>query len=48
MVFHYHQQYEFRSKVVVEYGDPFEIPQEVIDNYPTEKRKVTATLMSII
>lgn len=44
--FTYYQPEKFRSKVIMEYGHPYVIPQEMVDLYRTDKRKAIASLLS--
>lgn len=43
--FHYYHPENFRSKVVMEYGVPYVIPQELLEVYRVDKRKAIALLL---
>ena len=45
---HYYNQHIFRSKVFVEYGKPYEIPEEFFKQYETDKKAASAALLKII
>ena len=36
----YFNAHKFRSRAVVEFGDPIEIPKELVKNTPTQKLTV--------
>ena len=44
----YFKREEFRSEVVVEFGKPFEVPSEWAENFKTNKREATETLLKEI
>ena len=39
--FNYYKPDRFRSKVIMEYGPTYEVPQELVDLYRQDKRKAT-------
>lgn len=46
--FTYYQPEKFRSKVIMEYGHPYTIPDELVELYRTDKRRAIANLLSDI
>jgi glycerol-3-phosphate O-acyltransferase/dihydroxyacetone phosphate acyltransferase len=44
----YFKRDEFRSEVVIEFGKPFEVPSEWAENFKTNKREATETLLKEI
>jgi glycerol-3-phosphate O-acyltransferase/dihydroxyacetone phosphate acyltransferase len=44
--FTYYQPEKFRSKVIMEYGHPFVIPQSLVDMYRTDKKQAISTLLA--
>jgi len=44
----YFEPYKFRSRVVVEFGDPIPVPAELAEQYKTDKRGAVASLMQNI
>jgi len=44
----YFEPYRFRSRVVVEFGDPIPVPAELAEQYKTDKRGAVASLMQLI
>jgi glycerol-3-phosphate O-acyltransferase/dihydroxyacetone phosphate acyltransferase len=44
--FTYYQPEKFRSKVIMEYGHPYTIPQSLVEMYRTDKKRAISTLLS--
>eukprot|EP00446_Apocalathium_sp_SHHI-4_P082107 CAMPEP_0177498598 /NCGR_PEP_ID=MMETSP0369-20130122/35667_1 /TAXON_ID=447022 ORGANISM="Scrippsiella hangoei-like, Strain SHHI-4" /NCGR_SAMPLE_ID=MMETSP0369 /ASSEMBLY_ACC=CAM_ASM_000364 /LENGTH=584 /DNA_ID=CAMNT_0018975829 /DNA_START=56 /DNA_END=1810 /DNA_ORIENTATION=- len=44
----YFDPYRFRSRVIVEFGDPFEVPAALAEQYATDKRGAVAGLMKLV
>jgi len=44
----YFEPYRFRSRVVVEFGNPISVPPELAEQYKTDKRGAVAALMHLI
>ena len=43
--FNYYNPQNFRSKVILEFGPGFKIPQEMVELYRTDKKKAIADLL---
>ena len=43
--FNYYNPQKFRSKAVLEFGPPYEIPLEMVELYRRDKRKAIAILL---
>eukprot|EP00927_Polykrikos_kofoidii_P017338 TRINITY_DN1788_c0_g1_i1.p1 TRINITY_DN1788_c0_g1~~TRINITY_DN1788_c0_g1_i1.p1 ORF type:complete len:567 (-),score=85.79 TRINITY_DN1788_c0_g1_i1:31-1731(-) len=44
----YFEAYKFRSRVVVEFGQPFTVPTELVEQYRTDKRGAVESLMKMV
>eukprot|EP00405_Crypthecodinium_cohnii_P017473 CAMPEP_0206456844 /NCGR_PEP_ID=MMETSP0324_2-20121206/22608_1 /ASSEMBLY_ACC=CAM_ASM_000836 /TAXON_ID=2866 /ORGANISM="Crypthecodinium cohnii, Strain Seligo" /LENGTH=503 /DNA_ID=CAMNT_0053927853 /DNA_START=407 /DNA_END=1918 /DNA_ORIENTATION=+ len=44
----YFDPYRFRSRVIVEFGDPLEIPSSIVEQYGDDKRGAVAELMKLV
>jgi len=44
----YFEPYKFRSRVVVEFGEPLVVPADLAEQYKTDKRGAVASLMELI
>eukprot|EP00927_Polykrikos_kofoidii_P017339 TRINITY_DN1788_c0_g2_i1.p1 TRINITY_DN1788_c0_g2~~TRINITY_DN1788_c0_g2_i1.p1 ORF type:complete len:570 (-),score=78.44 TRINITY_DN1788_c0_g2_i1:173-1882(-) len=44
----YFEAYKFRSRVVVEFGQPFTVPTELVEQYRTDKRGAVQSLMKMV
>ena len=43
--FNYYNPQNFRSKVILEFGPAYKVPQELVDLYRTDKKKAISTLL---
>lgn len=41
----YFKGHKFRSKVLIEFGVPLEVPKELVELYPTNKREAISKLL---
>lgn len=44
--FNYYNPQNFRSKVIIEFGAPFAVTQDLVDLYKTDKKKAISTLLT--
>lgn len=44
----YFDPHKFRSRVIVEFGDPFDVPASLAEKYATDKRGAVADLMKMV
>jgi glycerol-3-phosphate O-acyltransferase/dihydroxyacetone phosphate acyltransferase len=46
--FNYYNPQNFRSKVILEFGEPFKIPEEMVHLYKQDKKAAIAKLLDLL
>ena len=48
VAFHYFKQHKFRSKIIMEFGEAYEVPQAIFESYLKNKKAGVSELLEFV
>ena len=48
VAFHYFKQHKFRSQIIMEFGEAYEVPQNIFEAYKSDKKTGVSLLLELV